>query len=179
MERWRAAPGFELYDVSTFGRVRRSVGGRGARSGRVLSLVPNADGYLRAMVSVGSLAKGQRKRKRTSVLVHRLVAVAFIGDPDDLQVNHLDFDKQNNHVSNLEYVTHQQNIDHAVAAGRFSSTRARGVAHWMAVLNVAAVRRIRRLARSGVRHTDLAAQYDVTKKSIGNVVHRHTWKHIP
>lgn len=53
--------------------------------------------------------------------VHRLVAAAFIGPcPVGNQVNHRDLNKQNNHVSNLEYVTLQQNVDHARAGGRYN-----------------------------------------------------------
>lgn len=50
--------------------------------------------------------------------VHREVALAFIPNPYNLpEVNHIDGDKHNNHVSNLEWVTHQQNVQHSFDTG--------------------------------------------------------------
>lgn len=56
---------------------------------------------------------------RTNHLLHRLVAKAFCSHRDGCDhVNHKDCDKNNNTASNLEWVTFQENIDHAVANGR-------------------------------------------------------------
>lgn len=62
--------------------------------------------------------------KANSKLVHRLVAIAFIPNPDKLpQVNHKDTNKQNNHVSNLEWITNEDNMRHAFANGCFKTTK--------------------------------------------------------
>lgn len=52
--------------------------------------------------------------------VHRLVLLAYLGDSKE-EVNHKDFNKLNNHLNNLEYVTKAQNMHHAKLAGRFYS----------------------------------------------------------
>lgn len=73
-----------------------------------LSLVYHKSGYVR--VSVGKKTKG---------LVHRLVAETFIPNPDNKpMVNHIDGDKTNNHISNLEWVTNAENVRHAFALKR-------------------------------------------------------------
>lgn len=86
------------YEVSNEGRIRNTETGRYLK-GR---LNKKENGYYRVNVS------GKDE------YVHRLVAKAFYDcDQPNLEVNHIDGDKTNNHLSNLEWVTHKENIDHA------------------------------------------------------------------
>ena len=56
--------------------------------------------------------------------IHKLVALAFIPNPDNKpQVNHKDGNKTNNHIDNLEWVTHQENVQHAWDTGLFEGKR--------------------------------------------------------
>jgi hypothetical protein len=67
------------------------------------------------------------KHKTKSYRIHSLVAEYFIGTrPEGYQVNHIDGNKTNNHVSNLEYVTRKGNSEHAVKIGLIKSLHA----HW-------------------------------------------------
>lgn len=85
-EEWRPIKDFEDYEVSNYGRVRH---------GEYLKKPTPSNDYLH----LGLTKDGKTYTK----LVHRLVAEAFIPNPDDKpQVNHIDEDKSNNHVSNLE-----------------------------------------------------------------------------
>ncbi|MFR5544762.1 MAG: NUMOD4 motif-containing HNH endonuclease [Intestinibacter bartlettii] len=113
MEIWRKIEGFESYEVSNMGRVRSldRVSCSGHKlTGKVLIPTQNQYGYL-----IVSLYKnGTRYIKR----VHRLVSVAFIPNPEGKpQVNHIDGDKSNNRVSNLEWATAKENCQHAYNAG--------------------------------------------------------------
>lgn len=103
---WRAIPGYEgLYCISEFGDVMSYPKGH-YKTTRFLRGYTTIQGYR----IVGLSKKGKRQ---WNLGVHRLVALAFIGPcPDDKEVNHIDGDPSNNHVSNLEYVTHAENMQH-------------------------------------------------------------------
>lgn len=112
MEEWRPVQEFEgVYEISSLGRVRRVVSCMGGTAGTILRPWISGAGYL----YVGLRLPGRRKR----VGVHRLVAVAFLGQPtpERPEVNHLDGDKTNNAVGNLEWVSHGENHKHAYRTG--------------------------------------------------------------
>ncbi len=115
-EIWKDVIGFEgLYQVSNLGRVKsldRKVNSRyGINriiSGKILKKLINTKGYLYVDL--------KRKCKGKKHLIHRLVAQAFIPNPENKpQVNHIDGNKQNNCVSNLEWNTISENQQHAFA----------------------------------------------------------------
>ena len=73
----------------------------------------NSDGYLQ--ITVG------KTNNRSQYRVHRMVAEAFIPNPDNLpEVNHKDYDRTNNKVDNLEWCTHADNITHSAGIGHYS-----------------------------------------------------------
>lgn len=105
MEIWTEIEGFENYQVSTWGRVRSSHG--------ILKPYENAKGYLK----VGLFRNGKDHKKRVS----RLVAMAFIPNPDNLpQVDHIDGNKQNNSITNLRWVDNDTNQKHAAELRRIA-----------------------------------------------------------
>lgn len=120
-ETWKPVSEFpDHYEVSNFGRVRsltrfspgRWPGYAIRRPGRVLQQAPTGTNYRndRAYLSVMICVENQRYRR----LVHRLVLIAFDGPPpNDHVCNHKDGNQSNNHISNLEWVTQQGNVDHA------------------------------------------------------------------
>ena len=89
---------------------------------KILKPFPNHKGYL--MVKMYDKSTG---RKRT-VPVHRLVANTFIGDKPgkDYQVNHIDGNKKNNRITNLEWVTCKENINHGWAHGLYKHENHQG-----------------------------------------------------
>lgn len=115
-------PGYEgLYSISNFGKIWRDdkvSWGDPIPSGRLLKPWLTRNGYLWIQL-------GQHKQGRHAI--HYLVAITFLGPkPHGYVVNHKDACKTNNHVSNLEYMTHQENSAHAARLGRFTS----GDDHW-------------------------------------------------
>lgn len=116
-EIWKPVPGFEgVYSVSSYGRIRRDLSRGKAVTGFILKPTPNRRGYLRVTLS--------DTPRREAFLVHRLVMQAFVGDcPAGKEVNHIDTDKTNCRLDNLEYLTGVENIEHAVARGVFANRR--------------------------------------------------------
>lgn len=115
---WRRVPGYEPYlEVNELGQVRsveRYVNHRNGSVSRmrpkILAQHPDPKGYLKIRTSVNN--------KKTSIKVHRAVAEAFISNPENKpQVDHIDGDKTNNHVSNLRWVSNKENFDYSVKNG--------------------------------------------------------------
>ncbi len=110
-----------------------------------------------------------------SVLVNRVVALRFHPNPLNLpQVNHIDGDKENNAMDNLEWSTGSDNEKHAHRTGLKTG---RGSANSNAKLTADQVIEI----RSAVNSTsveDLSRKYSVSRSTILNIVKRATWKHL-
>lgn len=114
-EIWKDIDGYEgFYQVSNLGRVkstavRRCLWGKICVIERERMLTPhdNGNGYLMVQLKANN--------KRKPVGVHRLVATAFIENPQNYPVvNHIDYDTHNNCVHNLEWCTQKENISHSL-----------------------------------------------------------------
>lgn len=131
-EIWKDIEGYEgKYQVSNLGRVRsldRKIGNY-FRQGKVLKPCVTRNGYLQVyLYNKNSIMKPRR--------IHRLVANAFIPKPKDkLEVNHIDGNKNNNNMENLEWCTSSENKKHAILTGlkpkRFKGQFGKGKKNWM------------------------------------------------
>lgn len=96
-----------LYEVNEDGVIRN------VKSKKIIQGYKEKNGYIRVRFENKCLGGVVR------TTVHRLVAEAFLPNPDNLEeVNHIDSNRANNHVSNLEWVTHSDNMKHAYANNR-------------------------------------------------------------
>lgn len=107
-EIWKDIEGYEgVYQVSNFGRVKR------VETNRILKGRKDSKGYLMANLSKNSIVSNKT--------IHRLVAQAFIPNPENKQdINHIDEDKTNNNVNNLEWSTRKENCNHGTRNERIS-----------------------------------------------------------
>lgn len=166
MEEWKDVEGYEgLYQVSNEGRVKsleKRVPGKcgcsQVKRERILKVTVNSGGYPHCDV--------YKNGKHETVSVHRLVADAFISNPDNLPcVNHKDGDKTNNNVSNLEWVTYKENTAHAVSTGLLPMTdKHREAARQVGIRNGKKI-----LCSNGIEYPSIAEAARSLDLSQGNV----------
>ncbi len=88
--------------------------------GRIISLNSGSEMAQYVQKNGYSAVKLHTHNVKRTFLVHRLVASAFVPNPNGLsEVNHIDGDKLNNSADNLEWVTHSQNMRHSIGAGLY------------------------------------------------------------
>ena len=110
--------------------------------------------------------------------VHRLVMETFrpISNPNEMQVNHIDGDRNNNSLSNLEWVTVKENVKHAFRLGLRIPMR--GELNGRSVLTESIVREICEKLCEGRTERSLAKEYGVAHSHIHSIREGHLWGHI-
>lgn len=150
------------YMVSRYGDVMNM------STGRTLKGCPDRRGYIIVSIWVG--------RKMYSRKVHRLVAEAFIPNPENKPtVNHKDGNKRNNRVENLEWATHQENIDHAIQTGL------RDINGMKAPSNVYTdeqVHQVCKMLESGMGGREIAYKLGVSQMLPNRIKYLGKWKSI-
>ena len=159
-ESWKAIMGWP-YEVSSLGRVRRSVAFRALHAGRLLKTQENCRwGY----VSVYLQDTGRKCR----VVVHKLVAEAFLGPrPDGCDIDHMDGDRTNNSLANLRYLP--------VAENRGARGEENGNSRWPDHF----VLRIRDAwVKDGGSVRSLAHRFKIPRSTVWDIVSRTTRNHV-
>ena len=172
-EIWKPIVGFEgLYEVSNMGQVRSltrisSFRDRSGRmnerviKGRIMRPQPQKSGYLHVGLSKGGIV--------TQYRVHRLVAAAFVDNPEGLyEVNHIDEDKTNNRADNLEWCDHKYN-------NNYGSKPKRGSRNPMAKLTNEDVEEIRYRRASGEMLKTIAADFGISINHVCNLAQGKRW----
>lgn len=172
--RWRLIDGFESYEVSDCGSVRRATDSPtgGHMRGKLLRISTPRNGY--------PVVKLQRAGKNTTCLLHRLVAKAFCQNDDPstkIEVNHIDGHISNCHHSNLEWVSRSENCRHSYRVLKRDPMR--GERCGKAKLTQELVLEIRDAYSKGdISQNALGQRFGVSAKQISVIVNRLQWFHI-
>lgn len=161
-EIWKPAPQFEdLYEVSSEGRVRN-------KRGHVLKARLSNCGYERVALS--------RNCAYTHLSVHRLVLTTFCGVPEpDIECRHLDGNRSNNRLANLQWGTRLENAQDRINHGR----QVRGSQVAIAKLNERKVQIIKWLLASGtMTQQKIAKLFGVNQTKISSINVGDTWRHV-
>lgn len=168
--KWLPLVGYEdTHEISEYGDVRRTADSRSKKAGYVSLHQIDRFGYRRVSLNTG--------KQRNTYPVHRLVAITFVGEcPDEMEVNHKDGNKSNNHYSNLEYLSHRDNCQHSFdVLGRKAP---RGEGSGVSKITEDDVREIRCLYASGVTQREIGERYGLTHVAVGHITRGKTWQHV-
>lgn len=164
-EIWKPVVGYENdFLISNKGRLKR------IKTGNILKSNLVGKGYLACCVSLGD------RNNKKSFKIHQLVAQVFIDNPDNKPIiNHIDGNKLNNSIENLEWCTYSENTQHAYDNNLMTIYRGEDIK--TSKLTEKEVLEIRdyygRLSSRKV-----AKLYNVNKNAILNIWNRKSWKHI-
>jgi hypothetical protein len=169
---WKLILGYPNYAIDEEGNVKRLTSNTSGKAGHILKPTLDPDGY--KCVSLFS-------DKRRTHYNHRLVAYAFLGPkPKGHQVNHIDGNKLNCHVTNLEYVTPAENSHHAARLNLIPF----GECSPHCTISKEDVLRMRQLYQQGMRFVDIAKEFGRARQVvrliiIGRTRHREYGHFIP
>lgn len=178
-EIWKDIDGTLYYQVSNKGRVKRLTYQKWCKPNNTYSTMKeriivgsynNSKGYLRAQFVTTS---GVNK----TLTVHRLVAIAFIPNPNNkLQVNHRDGNKKNNCVENLEWVTNQENNEHKHLVLRSFNFKT-GENSNLCKLTENQVAKIPELLKT-MKKVEIARLFGVVPTTITEITSGRSWCHL-
>lgn len=168
-EVWVSVLDFEgLYEVSNYSRVKSCIK-KGSRNELIILFTTNKNGY-----NTISLLNG-KKRKNTSV--HRLVAQAFIPNPENKpQINHKNGIKTDNRIENLEWATASENTQHAYDTGL--EKKKIGELNGRCILKELDVLKIKEFIKQPHSLVELGNRYGVSSSTISNIKRGKTWAHL-
>jgi hypothetical protein len=169
-EIWKEIPGYPKYQVSNLGRVRTP---RHFKAPKILKFAVGNSGYAHLQLTFAKYCS-------TTMDIHRLVAITFLGVPfnDTYQVNHKDGNKLNNRLENLVWVSPQENIHHAIQNGHINQFGENGPNTKLSAEQVLAIRKEMEDSKWKLTYKALGEKYGVNSNTIRLIVYRLRWRCI-
>ena len=143
-EIWKDIKGYEgFYQVSNLGNVKN------VRRNSIRKLKEDNSGYLHCLLSVNKVRK--------TFLVHRLVATSFIENPENKPlINHINANRSDNRVENLEWCTQKENMNHSRKMGNQFHSSLKGEKHHNTQISNERIALMRKARSLGMTHKDIA-----------------------
>lgn len=192
-EIWKDVVGYEgYYQVSNLGNVRgvdryvieTNTNKRKLIKGKMLTKHEKDNGYRQVNLT--------KDGKTTFHYVHRIVMKAFkpLNDYTDMEVNHIDYNRSNNELSNLEWTNHKDNVVHSSSNGKYGKVK--GSANHKTTFTEEQVIEMREKYYKqgigipqlvyeiyGIKYSDDRKKYKIKYNTIFGIINYRTWKHIP
>lgn len=167
VEIWKAIPEFEdLYIISNYGKVKSIGIGNNRKTGQIIST------WLSPKWNYENINLYKNGNKYTFT-IHQLVASIFIGNcPEGYEVNHIDNNKSNNRLDNLEYLTHSENMIHAY---NFDRNISHGESHGRAKLILKEVLEIKELLKTDLTQKEIGLRYNIKPQQISRIKTGKRW----
>lgn len=157
-EIWKDIINFPGYKISNFGRVKSPK--------CILKPSNHTEGY--------SYVCLYKNKKGYQFGIHRLVALHFIPNPlNKRTINHIDTNKKNNLITNLEWSTYKENMEHACLHKLVATKEKQGLAK-LSYFDVLKIRHI--YAEKRMSQRQLAKSFKVCQRTIAMIINRITWK---
>lgn len=170
-EKWKVIEDYPDYAISSHGRIKRITAARGTSTGHILKPAKNSAGYPYTCLRNNGKPKG--------TFVHTLVLTAFDKPrPEGMTCNHKDGVKTNNHIDNLEWVTHKENMEHASKMKLLPCRK--GSKNNRAKLSEHEVYMIKKILASKRRPTisRIAKLFNVCRSTIGRISNGLAWRSV-
>ena len=168
-ETWKMHPEFTNYEISNQGQIKRRTDGTNAKKGFILKPNPSYKGY--------TFVRLRKDNKYHHKFVHRVVLETFIGVcPKGYECNHKDQQRNNNSLSNLEWVTSSENARHSWEKGRVSLKGEKCGNSKLKEGEVWLMKRI--LSINKIPQTIVAKMFKISVSVVSSIKNKKTWKHI-
>jgi len=171
-EIWKPIKNYEnYYEISNFGRVKSCI--RNTKTWKIRKesiLKPHKSEYIQVKLT--------KNGKSKMPLLHRLVAEAFINNPNPEYynvVNHIDFNKLNNSIENLEWCSHSMNIKHTYNAGRSKSIQN---GRSKSKINFEIAEEIRKFTKENnhLSQREIGLNFGVSREIVKDIINYKSWK---
>jgi len=172
MEVWKKIEGYVGYECSNTGLIK-TYNWKNSKQERIMKPALDGNGYLRTVLK-------RNDGKLSTVKVHRIICATFKGDVKGKCVNHIDFNRTNNNIDNLEWVSIQENNKHSLINNNLVNGQFVGEKHHKCKLKEDDVIYIRSnyvYKKLGYRK-EMSEKFGVSIATIKDIISRKSWKHI-
>ena len=166
MEEWKVIDFATNYEVSNLGHIRNRT------TKKVLKGRDTKSGYLQVSLKLNNTNKFQNQ------YIHRVVALIWIPNPEEKkEVNHIDGNKLNNHVENLEWCTRQENIEHCILNKLQKPFKGEEIGN-SKLFEFQVIEIRNKFIPRVYSRAKLAKEYNVSEATIKDILYKRTWIHL-